>query len=164
MVGRLLSVLAVHWAGVVDVKKYVVDLSDEERERLEAITTKGESKARRLRRAHILLLADEGLLDKEIARAMNAAVTTVERTRKRFVEEGLEAALAERSRPGARRKLDGHQEAYLVALACSDPPEGKKRWRSMQLLADRLVEVGMVEEISDETLRRMLKKGTSSRG
>ena len=104
MVGRLLSVLAVHWAGVVD-------LSDEEKEWLEAITTKGESKARRLRRAHILLLADEGLLDKEIARAMNAAVTTVERTRKRFVEEGLEAALSERSRPGARRRLDGHQEA-----------------------------------------------------
>jgi transposase len=94
---------------------------------------------------------------------MNAAVTTVERTRKRFVEEGLEAALSERSRPGARRKLDGHQEAYLVALACSDPPEGKKRW-SMQLLADRLVEVGMVEEISDETVRRTLKKGTLNRG
>lgn len=149
------------------MKKYVVDLSDEERERLEAITTKGESKARRLRRAHILLLADEGLLDREIARAiawaMNAAVTTVERTRKRFVEEGLEAALSERSRPGARRRLDGHQEAYLVALACSDPPEGKKRW-SMQLLADRLVEVGMVEQISDETVRRTLKKGTLNRG
>jgi hypothetical protein len=127
MVGKLLSVLVAHRTGVVDVKKYVVDLSEEERERLEAITTKGESKARRLRRAHILLLADEGLLDREIARAINAAMTTVERTRKRFVEEGLEAALAERSRPGARRKLDGHQEAYLVALACSEAPEGKKR-------------------------------------
>ena len=149
---------------MVDVKKYVVDLSEEERERLEAITTKGESKARRLRRAHILLLADEGLLDKEIAWAMNAAVTTVERTqKKRFVEEGLKAALSERSRPGARRRLDGRQEAYLVALACSDPPEGKKRW-SMQLLADRLVEVGMVEQISDETVRRTLKKGTLNRG
>ncbi len=161
--GKLLSVLVAHWVGVVDVKKYVVDLSEEERKQLEAITTKGTSKARRLRRAHILLLADEGLLDKEIAWAMNAAVTTVERTRKRFVEEGLEAALSERSRPGAKRKLDGHQEAYLVALACSDPPEGKKRW-SMQLLADRLVEVGMVEEISDETVRRTLKKGTLNRG
>jgi transposase len=163
MAGKLLSVLVAHRAGVVDMKKYVVDLSEEERERLEAITTKGTSKARRHRRAHILLLADQGLLDKEIARAMNAAVTTVERTRKRFVEEGLEAALSERSRPGARRKLDGHQEAYLVALACSDPPEGKKRW-SMQLLADRLVEVRMVEEISDETVRRTLKKGMLNRG
>ena len=145
------------------MKKYVVDLSEQEREHLEAITAKGTSKARRLRRAHILLLADEGLLDKEIARAMNAAVTTVERTRKRFVEEGLEAALSERSRPGAKRKLDGHQEAYLVALACSDPPDGKKRW-SMQLLADRLVEIGMVERISEETVRRTLEKGTLNRG
>jgi hypothetical protein len=128
MVGKLLSVLVAHRTGVVDVKKYVVDLSEEERERLEAITTKGTSKARRLRRAHILLLADEGLLDREIARTMNAAMSTVQRTRKRFVDsEGLEAALAERSRPGARRKLDGHQEAYLVALACSEAPEGKKR-------------------------------------
>ncbi len=145
------------------MKKYVVDLSEEERELLEKVTAKGTSKARRLRRARILLLADEGLLDREIARAMNAAVTTVERTRKRFVEEGLEAALSERPRPGARRKLDGHQEAYLVALACSEAPEGKKRW-SMQLLADQLVEVGMVEEISDETVRRTLKRGLSNRG
>ncbi len=147
----------------MDVKKYVVDLSEDEREHLEAITAKGTSKARRLRRAYILLLADEGLLDREIAWAINSAVTTVERTRKRFVEEGLEAALSERSRPAAKRKLDGHQEAYLVAVACSDPPEGKKRW-SMQLLADRLVEVGMVEQISDETVRRTLKKGMLSHG
>src|SRR5215204_3687904 len=118
MVGRLLSVLAVHWAGVVDVKKYVVDLSDEERERLEAITTKGESKARRLRRAHILLLADEGLLDKEITRAINAAVTTAESRSNRFVEKGLEGALSERSALRVLRSFDVHQDAYLVALAC----------------------------------------------
>jgi transposase len=109
------------------------------------------------------VLANEGPTDEEIARALDASVSTVERVRKRFVEEGLEAALSERSRPGARRKLDGRQEAYLVALASSDPPEGKKYW-SMQLLADRLVELEIVEEISDETVRRMLKKGTSSRG
>ena len=90
-------------------------------------------------------------------------VTTVERVRKRFVEEGLEEALSERPRPGATRKLDGHQEAYLVALACSDPPEGKKRW-TMQMLADKLVRLEVVEEISDETVRRTLKKGASSRG
>jgi|SRR5215217_7380733 len=145
------------------MKKYVVDLNEEEKEQLEELTTKGTSGARKIRRAHILLLANEGLIDKEIARAMNAAVTTVERVRKRFVEEGVERALSERPRPGAKRKLDGHQEAYLVALACSDPPEGKKRW-SMRLLAERLVEVRVVKEISDETVRRTLKKGTLSHG
>lgn len=145
------------------MKKYVVDLNEQEKKRLEDLTTKGKSGARKIRRARILLLADEGYIDKEIARVLGAAVTTVERVRKRFVEEGLEAALSERSRPGAARKLNGHQEAYLVALACSDPPEGKKRW-SMRLLADRLVEVGVVDELSDETVRRTLKKGTSNRG
>lgn len=145
------------------MKKYVVDLDEQEKERLEDLTTKGKSGARKIRRARILLLAEEGYIDEEIARALGAAVTTVERIRKRFVEEGLEAALSERPRPGAARKLNGHQEAYLVALACSDPPEGKKRW-SMRLLADRLVELGVVDEISDETVRRTLKKGTLSRG
>ena len=146
-------------------KKYVVDLSKEEKEQLEQLTSKGHSAARKIRRAHILLLADEGLKDKEIAKALNAAVTTVERVRKRFVEEGLGAALSERPRIGGalRRRLDGKGEAYLVALACSEPPEGRGRW-TMQLLADRLVEVGLVEEISDETVRRALKKGTLSPG
>jgi transposase len=145
------------------MKKYVVDLNDDEEAQLQDLTTKGTSGARKIRRAHILLLADEGLIDKEIARAMSAAVTTVERVRKRFVEEGLEAALSERPRPGAARKLDGRQEAYLVALACSDPPEGKKRW-SMRMLADKLVELEVVDEISNETVRRTLKRGASSHG
>ncbi|RKY62069.1 MAG: hypothetical protein DRP95_02040 [Candidatus Latescibacterota bacterium] len=83
--------------------------------------------------------------------------------RKRFAEEGLEAALNERPHPGAKPKLDGKQEAFLVALACSDPPEGREHW-TMQLLADRLVELGVVESISDETVRRVLKKTTSSPG
>jgi transposase len=146
-------------------KKYVVDLSREERERLEGLTSKGRSAARKIRRGRILLLADEGLKDKEIAEALNAAVSTVERVRKRFVEEGLEAALSERPRIGGalQRKLDGKGEAYLVALACSEAPEGRNRW-TMQLLADRLIEVGLVEEISDETVRRALKKGMLSRG
>lgn len=145
------------------MKKYVVDLSKYEKQRLEELTTRGKNGARKIRRARILLLADEGYIDKEIARALGAAVTTVERVRKRYVEEGLEDALSERPRPGAARKLDGHQEAYLVALACSDPPKGKKRW-SMQLLADKLVELEVVGEISDETVRRTLKKGTLNRG
>ncbi len=146
-------------------KKYVVDLDKHERESLRETLRKGQSSARRLRRAHTLLLADEGLTDEEIARALHAGVRTVERTRKRFVEEGLEAALSERPRLGGalRRKLDGHQEAYLVALACSEAPEGRGRW-SMQLLAEKLVEVGLVEEICDETVRRALKKGASNRG
>jgi transposase len=145
------------------VKKYMVDLDERERDRLKQLTTKGESGARTIRRARILLLADEDRLDKEIASFLGAAVTTVERVRKRFVEEGLEAALSERPRPGAARKLDGRQEAFLMALACSDAPEGRGRW-SMRMLADRLVELEVVDEISDETVRRTLKRGTSNRG
>jgi transposase len=122
-----------------------------------------ESRVRKTNRARILLLADEGRTDEEVAEALLTSVSTLERTRKHFVEGGLERALNESPRPGGKRKLRGKQEAYLVALACSDPPEGKKHW-SMQLLADRLVEVGVVEEISDETIRRTLKKGTLSRG
>jgi transposase len=145
-------------------KLYVVDLSKEEKEQLEELTSKGQSAARKIKRAHILLLANKGLKDKQIARALDAAVTTVERIRKRLVEEGLEAAISsERPRPGAKRSLDGHQEAYLLALACSNPPEGRESW-TMQLLADRLVEVRVVEQISDETVRRTLKRGMSSRG
>jgi transposase len=144
-------------------KVYVVDLTKEEKAKLLEVVGKGEARARKMNRAHILLLADEARTDKDIAEALHTSPSTVERTRRRFVEGGLEHALNESPRPGGRRKLDGHQEAYLVALACSDPPEGKKRW-SMQLLADRLVELEIVEEISDETVRRTLKKGTLSRG
>jgi transposase len=144
-------------------KVYVVDLTKEEKAKLLEVVGKGEARARKMNRAHILLLADEARTDKDIAEALHTSPSTVERTRRRFVEGGLEHALNESPRPGGRRKLDGHQEAYLVALACSDPPEGKKRW-SMQLLAHRLVELEIVEEISDETVRRTLKKGTLSRG
>jgi transposase len=144
-------------------KIYVVDLTKEEKGKLLELLSKGELRARKLNRAHILLLANEGRTDKDIARALHTGPSTVERTRRRFVEGGLERALNESARPGGKRKLDGHQEAYLVALACSDPPEGKKRW-TMQMLADKLVELGVVEEISDETVRRALKKGASSRG
>jgi transposase len=141
------------------MKRYIVKLSEEQKKDLHTLTHKGTCGVRKLRRAQMLMLADEGPTDEEIARALDGSVSTVERVRKRFVEEGLEAALSERPRPGARRKLDGRQEAYLLALASSDPPEGKKHW-SMQLLADRLVELEIVEEISDETVRRTLKKGT----
>src|SRR5215217_3945805 len=142
-------------------KVYVVDLTPEEREVLLSLLRGGQARVRKTNRARILLLAEEGRTDGDVAEALLTSVSTVERTRKRFVEGNLERALNESPRPGGKRKLTGKQEAYVVVLACSDPPEGKKRWRSMQLLADRLVEIGMVEEISDETVRRMLKKGTS---
>ena len=145
------------------MKKYIVDLDEHERYQLEELTTKGKSGARKIRRARILLLADESREDKEIAYFLGSAVTTVERVRKRFVEEGFESALSEKPRPGAARKLDGRQEAYLMALACSDAPEGSGRW-SMRMLAERLVQLDVVEEISDETVRRTLKRGTSNRG
>jgi transposase len=145
------------------VKKYIVDLDEHERNELEQLTTKGKSGARKIRRARILLLANEGRIDREIASFLGSAVTTLERVRKRFVEEGLEAALSEKPRPGAARKLDGRQEAFLMALACSDTPEGKANW-SMRMLAERLVELEVVDEISSETVRRTLKRGTSNHG
>jgi transposase len=144
-------------------KVYVVDLTEEERAQLLELTRKGTTRARRLRRAQILLAADDGATDAIIAATLHVARATVERTRQRFVLGGLAGALDERPRPGAKAKLDGKAEAHLVALACSDPPEGRKRW-TMQLLADRLVELERVEAISDETVRRALKKTRSSRG
>jgi transposase len=140
-------------------KVYVVDLSEEEKAHLQSLTKKGKTSARKLNRARVLLLANEGDTDKQIAKAVGVGTSTVERIRKRFVTEGsLEAALTERPRPGGARKLSGKQEAYLLALASSDPPEGNKRW-TMQLLADRLVELEVVDSLSDETVRRTLKRG-----
>jgi len=140
------------------VKKYIMELTQEEREGLLELTSKGECKARRLKRALVLLAADEGKLDRQIAGEVRIHAVTIERIRKRFVLEGLESALSEKARPGAARKLDGHQEATLVALACSDPPTGRAKW-TMQLLADRLVELTQLESISDETVRVALKRG-----
>ena len=144
-------------------KRYLVTLTAEERVHLLELTKKGKVSARKLTRAHILLQADAGVSDKAIAAALHIGIATVERIRKRCVEEGLDAALSERPRPGGQRKLDGQQEAFLIALACSTPPEGRQCW-TMPLLADRLVAVQMVEAISDETVRRTLKKTRSNRG
>ncbi len=142
---------------------YQVTLSEEERVRLLLLIRQGSAPARVVRRAHTLLLASEGAFDHEIASALHVHRTTVQRTRERFCEGGLEAALRERARPGAEPKLDGKAEAFLVALACSEAPEGKEHW-SMQMLADKLVELGLVEAISDETVRRTLKKTRRSPG
>lgn len=144
-------------------KKYIVELKDAEKDTLLALIKSGETKARKLNRAHILLLADEGKTDPEIAAALHTGESTVYRTRKKFVEGNLDFALNERRRPGAEPKLSGKDEALLIALSKSTPPEGRKCW-TMQLLADRLVELGEVESISDETVRRILKKKTSSPG
>jgi transposase len=148
-------------------KRYIVRLSDGERAQLRELVHKGKLSARKLNRAHILLAADEATneraLDATIAKTLQVHVATVERTRKRFVEGGLDWALSEKPRPGARPKLDERGEAYLIATACSSPPGGRDRW-TMQLLADRLVKIEVVESISDETVRRVLKKGRSSPG
>lgn len=144
-------------------KKYVVELTDEERNQLLALLKKGKVGARKLCRAQVLLQADEGARDALIATTLHTGVATVERTRKRFVEEGLDAALTERRRPGGQPKLQGKDEAFLIATACSAPPNGRKRW-TLQLLADRLVEVGMVDSVSDDTVGRILKKTRSSPG
>ena len=144
-------------------KRYRVTLTDEERERLRALTRKGTGAVRTVRRAQTLLLADQGRTDEAIAAALRSGLSTVARTRQRFVEEGLEAALVDRPRPGATPKLDPKQQAMVVALACTRPPEGRRRW-TMQLLADRVVELAVVPAISDEAIRRLLKKGRSSPG
>src|ERR1051325_3778704 len=144
-------------------KRYVVELTEEERTQLQAVGKKGKVVARRLRRAQLLLLAADGYTDTDIASALHLGVSTVERTRKRFVEGGVEWALTERPRPGGTPKLQGKEEAFLIATACSAPPRGRQRW-TLQLLADRVVEVGLVDTISDETIRRILKKTTLNPG
>jgi transposase len=144
-------------------KRYVVDLTDEERAGLRDLVRKGKLSARKLTRAHVLLRADEGAVDTAIAEALHVHVATVERTRRRFVEGGVDWALNERSRPGQVRKLGVKQEAYLIALACSKPPEGRARW-TLRLLADKLVKLEIVEDVSHETVRQTLKRGTSNLG
>ena len=144
-------------------KRYRVTLTDPERERLERLTRKGTASVRMVRRAQTLWLASEERTDEEIVKALRIGVATVERIRRRFVEEGLEASLRERPRPGARPKLGPKERAYVVALACTKPPEGRHRW-TMQMLADRLVELEMVPDITDEAIRLLLKRTSSSRG
>jgi transposase len=143
--------------------KYLVDLTEEEQEYLLNLINKGKPAARKVARAHVLLRAAEGATDDEIAQALHLGASTVHRTRQRFVDEGLMSALSERPRPGQRLALTGKQAAFLVALACSTPPPGRQRW-TMQLLADRLIELQQVETLSHDTVRRVLKKTTSSPG
>ena len=144
-------------------KRYRVTLSEDERERLERLSRQRTASVRMVRRAQALLLASDGKTDEAIAEQLRMGVATLERLRRRFVEEGLEASLRERPRPGARPKLGPKERALVVALACTKPPEGRHRW-TMQMLADRLVELELVPDITDEAIRLLLKRTSSSRG
>jgi len=148
-------------------EKHVVRLSVDQRHELEQMARSGRHPARTLVHARVLLKADaDGSAwgDVRIAEALECSVGTVARVRKQFAQGGLDAALYRKKPVGRQyRKLDGAQEARLVALACSAPPEGQARW-TLKLLADRLVELEVVDAVSDETVRRTLKKTTSSRG
>jgi transposase len=151
-------------------KKYLVTLTPEEREQLAGLLSAGKRSALTLARARILLKADQAdggpaWPDDRIAEALDCGVRTIERVRQRFVERGLEAALGRKKqdRPSRERKLDGRAEARLIALACSQPPDGRAAW-TLQLLADTLVELRVVGSVCDETVRRVLKKTRSSRG
>jgi Homeodomain-like domain len=147
-------------------KKYVVRLTDQQRGKLETLVRRGRAHARKLLYARILLKADahgpDRWTDERIAEALEVCTATVARERRRFCEDGLEVALMPK-KPGRprRRVLDGRAEAHLIALSCSDPPEGREHW-SMRLLADRMVELGHVDRVSHETVRRTLKKTASS--
>ena len=149
-------------------KKYLVTLEVQEREELTRLVSVGKAAARKLTHARVLLMADESpggqaRRDQDIAEALALSVKTVERVRQRFVEQGLEAALVPAvSKRIYTRKLDGRQEAKLIAVACSKPPAGKKRW-TLRLLADRVVEMQIVDSLSHETVRRVLQKTRSSR-
>jgi transposase len=147
-------------------KKYIVDLTTEEGTNLESRLRGGEMGVRKVKRIQILLKADEGWTDERIAEALDVGLSTVERTRRKFVERGLEGAITNR-RPRRKypRKLDGRAEAHLIALACGSVPEGYARW-SLRLLADELVKIeGIeIETISHETVRRALKKTNLSLG
>jgi len=139
-----------------------VELTDAERAGLEDLTRRGTASARRIRRARVLLLSAAGMPDRQVAEGTGCCVATVANLRRRFAAERL-GALAERPRPGAAPMLDGKATALAVGLACTEPPSGRARW-TMRLLADKLVELGVVGTISDETVRRTLKKTNSSLG
>ena len=151
-------------------KRYLVILTEEERNQLSRMVRSGQEKARKLSRARILLKADQSptgpaWTDTQISQALDVGVATIERLRKRFVEDGLDSSLNRRpeAKPRLYRKLDGHQEAQLITLVCSDPPVGRSQW-SLRLLADKLVELRVVDTISYETVRRTLKKINSNLG
>ncbi len=145
-------------------KKYLVQLSNDERAELEHIISKGQGNVRQIRRAHTLLLSNAGKKDEEIADLLHITTVTVAETRKRWCAEYLNRHLADQPKPGRTRKLDGKQEAFLVALACTDAPEGREHW-PLRMLSDKLLELSVIDEpVPYETVRDRLKKTNSSRG
>ena len=151
------------------MKKYLVTLTADEREQLTALIAAGKAAAKKLAHARILLKADQSdggpaWADEEIAEAVEVSTDTVARVRQRFVESGLEAALVRKKqgKPSRERVLDGVAEARFLAVACSDPPDGRKAW-TLRMLADKLVELEVVESVSTETVRRAMKKTSLSR-
>ena len=150
-------------------KEYLVNLTEEERKFLHDLISASKGPARKLAHARVLLKADQGPLgpawtDEKISRALEVSPSTIERIRRRFVDNGLQDAIGRRrpSKP-KQRKLDGRQEAQLIALACSQPPKEQARW-TLRLLAGKMVELEYVDTLSYETVRRTLKKTSSSHG
>jgi len=139
------------------MKHYIINLTEKEREELIRLTTTGRHAARKVMHARILLKTDEGLIDELIANHLDINVRTVERVRKRCALEGVSAALSPKKRPPRMPKFDGEAEARLVQLACSEAPMGRRRW-TLRLLADKLVELEIVDSIRHETVRQHLKK------
>jgi transposase len=134
-----------------------VKLKSKERKKLRTLISQGEHKARQITRCRILLMSDAGKGDTEIINVLNIARNTIREVRRRYVHEGIDAAINERTRPGAPEKFTGNQRAKITAVACSKSPEGRKRW-TLRLLADRLVELNVVDDISYKTVERTLKK------
>jgi len=152
------------------MKKYFIRLTSEERDSLTKLVSGGRGPARMFTRARVLLKADQGShgpawQDEKISEAFDVTVQTIERIRKQFIEEGMDAVLSrhEYKQKVSRKKIDGNVEAHLIALSCSEPPQGRARW-TLRLLADSIVELGYVDSISYEAIRQTLKKTKSSRG
>jgi hypothetical protein len=152
------------------MKKFIVTLDEDERSHLNSLTSKGKHRSQKVLNALILLACDEGehqekrSTNEEISRVLGISMRKIDRVKKRFVVDGLDVAL--NGRKGSRlykKKVDGELEAHLIALSCSDPPEGFERW-SLRLLADKVVELKYIDQISHETVRRVLKKTSSSPG
>ena len=145
------------------MQKEKLNLSKAECQKLQEIVRKGENKARVITRARILLLSNEGFTDQQVADALQIGRATVERIRRRAVREGVATALVDRPRPGSEPKLNAKQEAQLVAIACSEPPPGQKRW-TIRLLMEEVMQQKIVDRISFETVRRVVKKTISNPG
>ena len=149
------------------MKKYIVKLSEQEREELEKVIKKGKGSAKNLMHARILLKADENEAgpswkDEQIQEALEVSISTIERVRRKFVEDGFDVALSRRPGSGYRDpKIDGEKEAHLIALACSSPPDGQAKW-TLRLLAEKMVEFEYIDTVSYETVRKTLKKRTQA--